>query len=162
MWVMPSAVTECVARSASATSTCGPSLRSRNTSPSAPSRETLCAYSTALVPAPKPRNLPAAIGASCPARSAVLRRLSACAVASGASTSDSHARAPATTTASSATGVYRVRRPTPHASAAETSLSAYSRPKASTTPRSNPTGSTIERYWSELSPISSSTMLCGY
>ena len=103
MCVMPSAVTVCRARSASATSTSAPRLRSTNTPASVPSGLTSCAYTTALPPL-KMRNFPGATGANCPARSAALRRLSARAVASGASNRVSHANPAVPSSASSATG----------------------------------------------------------
>ena len=60
------------------------------------------AYTTALPP-PKVRNLPGAIGANWPARTAALRSVRARAVASGASTRVSHANPEATRPASSPT-----------------------------------------------------------
>ena len=89
--------------------------------------------------------------------SAVARRLRACSVARGASSRVIHASAPATKSANSTTGRYTMPGPAPQASAAAISLSAYSRPKASTTPSSSPTGSRMVRYCSAPSQISSST-----
>ena len=124
MWVSPSAVTVWRARSASATSHARAVVAlDEDVGEGAVAGSTLWAYTTALLP-PKVRNLPGAIGgelAGAQRRVAQAQRLLG---GLGRHLEGEPGEQPAaTSSASSATGRYRLTGPAPQASAAAISLS---------------------------------------